>query len=75
MTEIYFDKICPICGVKMSDSGTQFKLTTGSVVDRDFVYSRICQYAPTDRPTKCLNTLGAYDEEKGWKEFPQMGTK
>lgn len=67
MTELHFDKVCPICGVKISDSGAQFKLATGVIVDKDFVYSRICRYAMPDRPVKCLNAKGAYDEVKGWK--------
>jgi RNA polymerase subunit RPABC4/transcription elongation factor Spt4 len=67
MTTIHFDKICPVCGVNISESGTQFKLATGVVVDKDFVYSRICKYVPASRPEKCPNTSGAYDETQGWE--------
>lgn len=66
MSNIEFDEECPVCGVKLSTPTTQFRLNTGAIVGKDFVYSRICKYLSTEKVPSCINKQGEYVESEGW---------
>lgn len=59
-------KICETCKA-FQLSKDYWQLSSG-VRDKDFLYTRVCQYAVKNGKT-CANTIGSINHELGWKGF------
>lgn len=62
-----FIKVCSICGVKYDEDADMYKLNTGAVKDRNFVFTRVCQYLSPEKKADCINHQGEYREGDAYK--------